>query len=74
MVLRRELKTRIADSMKVQWAYKQGPKGPKNHIVLRVLEFDGVKISPRMSDREIRTILDSFVNVEDRQSSLFDED
>jgi hypothetical protein len=73
MVFRRKLKTRIADSMKVQWAYKQGPNGPKNHIVLRVLEFNGVKISPRMPDREIRIILDSFTTVENLQSSLFDD-
>jgi len=74
MVSRRELSTRIADSMKVQWAYVQGAKGPKKHIVLRVLEFNGMKISPPMSDREIRPILDSFKSVQDQQRSLFDEE
>lgn len=73
MVSRRELPTRIADSMKVQWAYVQGPKGPKKHIVLRVLAFNGLTISAVMSDREIRPILDSFTSVKDRQGSLFDE-
>lgn len=73
MVFQRKLVTRIADSMKVQWAYKQGPKGPKNHIVLRVLEFNEVAISARMSDQEIRMVLDNFVVVEEHQPSFFDE-
>ena len=74
MVSRRELATRIADSMKVQWAYVQGPKGPKKHTVLRVLEFNGMRISPPMSDREIHPILDSFKSIQDEQRSFFDEE
>lgn len=72
MVFRGQLEPRIADSMRVQWAYKQGPKRPKNHIVLRVLEFNGVKVSPEMSDRDIRPFLDSFRRVDEPEPTLFD--
>lgn len=74
MVFRGELNPRIGDSMRVQWAYKQGPKRRKGHIVLRVLEFNGVKVSEPMTDRELRPFLDSFQRVEDKQKSLFDEE
>lgn len=73
MVYRGELEPRVADSMRVQWAYKQGPKRRKNHIVLRVLEFNGVKVSPEMSDRELRPFLNSFRRVDDREPTLFDD-
>ena len=73
MVFRGELTPRIADSMRVQWAYKQGPKRRKNHVVLRVLEFNGVKVSPEMTDRELRPFLDSFKRVKNDEPTLFDE-
>ena len=73
MVFRGDLNPRIADSMKVQWAYKQGPKRRKNHVVLRVLEFNGVKVSSQMTDRELRPFLDSFQRVQDDEPSFFDD-
>lgn len=73
MVFRGELNPRIADSMRVQWAYKQGPKRRKNHVVLRVLEFNGVKVSNEMTDRELRPFLDSFQRVQNEEPSFFDE-
>lgn len=59
--------------MRVQWAYKQGPKRRKNHIVLRVLEFNGVKVSNQMTDRELRPYLDSFQRVQNDEPSFFDD-
>jgi hypothetical protein len=71
-VFRGELKTRVADSLRVQWAYQIGQKGQKNHTVLSVLEFNGVLVSPEKSEREIRPFLDSFVTVDEFEPSLFD--
>ena len=73
MVLRGDLNPRIADSMRVQWAYRQGPKRRKNHVVLRVLEFNGVKVSDQMADAELRPFLDSFKRVRNDQLSLLDD-
>lgn len=73
MVFRGDLNPRIADSMRVQWAYKQGPKRRKNHIVLRVLEFNGVKVSNEMTDWELRPFLDSFQRVRNDEPSFFDD-
>jgi hypothetical protein len=73
MVFRGQLSPRIADSMRVQWAYKQGPKRRKNHIVLRVLQFNGVKVSEEMTDRELRPFLDSFQRVQNDEPSFFDD-
>lgn len=73
MVFRGDLNPRIADSMRVQWAYKQGPKRRKNHVVLRVLEFNGVKVSNEMTDRELRPFLDSCRRVQNDEPSLFDD-
>lgn len=72
MIFRGELNPRIADSMRVQWAYKQGLKRRKNHVVLRVLEFNGIKVSDEMTDRELRPFLDSFQRVHDDEPSFFD--
>ena len=73
MVLRGDLNPRVADSMRVQWAYKQGPKRRKNHVVLRVLEFNGVKVSNQMTDYELRPFLDSFRQVRNDEPSFFDD-
>jgi hypothetical protein len=73
MVFRGNLNPRIADSMRVQWAYKQGPKRRKNYIVLRVLEFNGVKVSNQMTDRELRPFLDNFQKIQNDEPSFFDD-
>ena len=73
MVFRGELNPRVVDSMKVQWAYRQWGKRRNGHVVLRVLEFNGVKVSNPMTDAELRPFLDSFMRVESDQRSLFDD-
>lgn len=73
MVFQGGLRPRFADSMRVQWAYRQGPKRRTNHVVLRVLEFNGVKVSNEMTDEELRPFLDSFRRVQNDEPTLFDE-
>jgi hypothetical protein len=73
-IIRGELETRINDSMRVQWMFQRGPHGPKNHRVLSVLEFNGVKVSAPKSDEEIRSMVSRFIHQEVEEPSLFGDD
>jgi hypothetical protein len=66
------ISTHIIDTMKVQWAYQGKPEQPRNCRVLRVLEFNGVRLSKPVSDTELRAALGHLADVdEDNQPDLF---
>lgn len=66
------ISTHIIDTMKVQWAYQGKPEQPRNCRILRVLEFNGVRLSNPVSDTELRAALGRLADLdEDNQPDLF---
>lgn len=71
LVKAKKLNTHIIDTIKVQWAFQEKDKKPKNFRVLRVLEFNGDILSKALDDNALSAILGDFSNIEDDQTDLF---
>lgn len=60
------------DNMRVQWAYPQGLSKPSHVRVLRVLTYNGNKISDPLSDAELQAELQEAHVIEPDVPDLFD--
>ncbi|MCA1934462.1 MAG: hypothetical protein LDL37_03355 [Asticcacaulis sp.] len=67
-----KLETQILDRMKVQWAFITEGGRQKHTRVLKVLEFNGRKISPRLNENQIRQMLSKAYPSEREDPELFD--
>jgi hypothetical protein len=68
-----DLKPTIRDNMRVQWAYPAGAAKPSHVKVLRVLSYNGRKLSNPMSDQEIQALQSKVHFVESETPDLFDD-
>ncbi|MGY6571073.1 MAG: hypothetical protein ACXIVE_18940 [Salinarimonas sp.] len=74
-VQEKELNVKVLDRLKVQWAVEYIDGKPRKRRVLRVIEFNGEKLSSPLSEAELLTVLGSWREVRKKSSqrSLFDE-
>lgn len=70
MVKRREINADIIDKITVQWIFQLKRGNFRNHKVLRVLEYNGRKVSEPLSDKEISDIIDSWMERGDPNGQL----
>lgn len=68
------ISTHFIDVMTVQWAFQGRPEQPKNCRVLRVLEFNGSRLSEPLSDDELVAELGRLAEQPQDQWDLFDAD
>ncbi len=66
----KDIQPNIKDNMKVQWAYQEGSGKPTGVRVLRVLSYNGTKISGRLTDEQIKQELLEY-SVEERAQTEF---
>lgn len=71
----RELDVGVLDGLMVQWAFQLSGNRPKNRRVLRVLEFNGERLSNPLNESVIQSILGRFSSFEMSadQNTLFDD-
>lgn len=60
------------DNMKVQWAYPKGTQKPTNVRVLKVISYNGEKISKPLTNIELEAELQEFSIEEKNMNDLFD--
>jgi len=73
-VITQKLQPKIRDNMAVQWAFNLGAQNKRKNLkVLKVLEYNGTKISEPLTDEELSSVLTSFSTPEDThaQDDLF---
>jgi hypothetical protein len=63
MAKRDRLDLHPADKINVQWAYKEGPSGPKDGRVIRVLDYNETKLADALSGDALSALLGTFDNV-----------
>lgn len=68
----KDIQPDIRDNMRVQWAYPAGLSKPSHVRVLRVLSYNGTKISDPMSEAELQTELEEASAIEPETPGLFD--
>lgn len=71
LVNRKDLPVEVLDNLKVQWAYLLTEGRPKNRRVLRVLEFNGVKLADPLTPDAIEAIV-GILDAPHSEPSLFD--
>lgn len=74
LVKRKDLRPEVLDKLKVQWAFQVIDGRPKNRRVMRVLEFNGEKLSEPLPLDAIKARVGDFMTVDSTrdQLSLFD--
>ena len=74
LVKRKELNPEVLDNLKVQWAFQVFDGRPKNRRVLRVLEFNGNKLTDPLTPDAIKAILGDYTTADAPRAypSLFD--
>ena len=74
LVNRKELSVEVLDNLKVQWAFNVVDGRPKNRRVLRVLEFNGIKLAEPLTSDSISAILGYYTTARAPRThpSLFD--
>ncbi len=68
----KDIQPDISDNMRVQWAYPAGLSKPSHVQVLRVLTYNGKKISDPLSKTELQTVLQEAHLIEPDNPGLFD--
>lgn len=68
----KDIQPDIRDSLRVQWAYPAGLSKPSHVRVLRVLSYNGTKISDPMTDAELQAELEEASVIEPDVPGLFD--
>lgn len=68
----KDIKPDINDNMKVQWAYSEGTSKPSNVRVLKVLSYNGTKISDPLTQESLIKELQEYSVDEKDQVDLFD--
>lgn len=68
----KDIRPDIKDNMHVQWAYPEGSGKPSGVRVLRVLTYNGTKISDPLTDEQIKTELQDYSVEKDDQMDLFE--
>ena len=68
----KDIQPDIRDNMRVQWAYPSGLSKPSHVRVLRVLTYNGKKISDRLSEPELQALLQEAYTIEPETPDLFD--
>lgn len=68
----KDIQPDINDNMKVQWAYPGDSSKPSNVKVLKVLTYNGKKISDPLSNEELEKLLQEYAVHESDQKDLFD--
>ncbi len=70
----KDIQPDIRDNLRVQWAYPAGLSKPSRDVrVLRVLSYNGTKISDAMSQAELNRELEEATLIEPETPGLFDE-
>lgn len=69
----KDIQPDINDNMKVQWAYPEGALKPSNVRVLKVLSYNGKKISDPLTPEELAKELQDYSVREKEHPDLFDE-
>ncbi len=68
----KDIQPDINDNMKVQWAYPGDSAKPSNVKVLKVITYNGKKISEPLTHEELEKILQEYSVHESNQKDLFD--
>ncbi|MCW9035252.1 MAG: hypothetical protein OQJ97_13605 [Rhodospirillales bacterium] len=74
LISRKKLTANVPDFMRVQLAFIEDGKKRKSNRVLRVLEFNGEKVSPPLEGDELAEKLGEYQKTEIRQKNLFEID
>ncbi|MGP0566704.1 MULTISPECIES: hypothetical protein [unclassified Nitrospina] len=70
----KDIRPDIKDNMHVQWAYPEGSGKPSGVRVLRVLKYNGTKISDPLTEEQIKVELENYSVEKDDQMDLFEND
>lgn len=68
-----KISTHIVDTMKVQWAFQGKPEQPRNCRVLRVLEFNQMKLAEPLTDDALIALLGTLGDLSTNQQDLFEK-
>lgn len=69
----RDIQPDIRDNMRVQWTYPAGLSKPSHVRALRVLSYNGTKISNPMTQAELNRALEEATVIEPDMPGLFDD-
>lgn len=69
----KDIQPDIRDNMRVQWAYNSHLNNPRDARVLRVLSYNGKKISEPISQHELNRVLSHATILEPESPDLFDQ-
>lgn len=69
----KDIQPDIRDNMRVQWAYPAGMSKPSHVRALRILSYNGTKISDPMTQVELNRTLEEATVIEPEMPGLFDD-
>lgn len=69
----KDIQPDIRDNMRVQWAYPAGQSKPSHVRALRILSYNGTKISDPMTQVELNRALEEATVIEPEMPGLFDD-